>query len=209
MSNPSSGTEPKIGILVPTLWEQKCLSRSGPDVGYQAITGMGKVNAALSAARAILYEECDVILLVGFCGGLQGLEVGDVVFPNTVLEADFDAGTLEPSPRIMMCGRAYQMPGKIASFFTADRFVKDPNELKAFSRLPKHALIAIEMEAWGVMQACLRFGAHFECVRVVSDIVGKNTEGDFLDSCRKLKPVLNDAVEKAAEVIRRNHVKNG
>lgn len=190
---------PRIGIIVPTLLEQKCLSRHGEKVDYQVISGMGKVNAALAAARAILYEECDVVLLVGFCGGGGEFEIGDVVHPAMLVEADFDAGTLEP-PRSEKIERAHVMPGYNATFLTIDKFLKCIDGLSMWSLRS-----IVEMEAWGALQACRRFGAQFESIRVVSDIVGANTEGDFLEACKKLGPVLAGAVDQAVKSIREWH----
>ena len=210
-SNPAPAntvpSNPKIGILVPTLLEHKCLTRKRDNNIYQVITGMGKVNATLSASRAIIYEECDVILLVGFCGALQGLKVNDVVHPNIVIEADFNAGTLEEYPRKNYCLRDYEMPGEKSCFMTADKFIKYRDEFQVFKdiekRFPVGSPIAVDMESWGAMQSCIRFGAHFESVRIVSDIIGENTEDDFLEACKTLSKNLNSSVEQAIESIRR------
>lgn len=209
MSTASSGSKklklinPKIGIIIPTLLEQKCLSRRGPNIGYQVISGMGKVNAALSAARAILYEECDVVLLVGFCGGIANVAIGDIVYPEQVIEADFNAGSLEPKTRIADIENVIGMPAKSAKFFTMDRFLTSRDEPQVKLAEAAGGASVVEMEAWGVLQACIRFGAKFACIRVVSDIVGSNTETDFLTACKKLDPILNEAVEKTTEAIRK------
>ena len=198
-SNQERIGNPRIGIIVPTLMEQKCLPRRGEKTAYQVISGMGKVNAALATARAIMYEECDVVLLVGFCGGLEGFNIGDVVHPAMLVEADFDAGALEPS-RSEKIERAHFMPGRDATFLTMDRFLKT---VDGFSMWSPRSIV--EMEAWGAAQACQRFGAQFESIRVVSDIVGSNNEGDFLDACKKLGPILSEAVDESIKNIRRWH----
>ncbi|ELK45533.1 5'-methylthioadenosine/S-adenosylhomocysteine nucleosidase [Bacillus sp. SB49] len=176
------------------------------------LSGIGKVNAAVSAT--ILHEqyEIDAVINTGSAGGFaKELEVGDVVVSTSVTHHDVDVTAFD---------YAYgQVPGMPAMFdadeqlmekameaiaktdaraakgiiATGDSFMQDPVRVD-FVRGKFPDMIAAEMEAAAIAQVCHKYGTPFVVIRALSDIAGKESSISFDE-------FLPKAAENAAQMI--------
>jgi len=159
---------------------------------------IGKVNAAISTALLLQIYQPDVVINTGSAGGFhEKLEVGDVVISESVCHHDVDVTPfgyeLGQVPGMPACflpdkrlvdaakqaieslGEVSHMHGLIA---TGDRFMHQPADVEA-TRQAFPTMIACEMEAAAVAQACERFSVPFVVIRSLSDIAGKENKVTF------------------------------
>lgn len=72
-----------------------------------ALSGIGKVAAAITAGLLIDRFDVRALLLTGVAGGLgDGVKVGDVVVARTLLQHDMDASPLFPRFEVPLTGRS-------------------------------------------------------------------------------------------------------
>lgn len=151
-----------------------------------AVSGIGKVNAALCAHTMIIVFHADLILNVGIAGGLAPqLKVCDIVVGEAVAEHDMDTSVFgDPKGYISgidvvymqssICDELYEcvksiegarvIKGIIAS---GDQFICE-SEKKSFIRNTFHAAAA-DMESAAIGHACYVNNVPFGIMRVISD----------------------------------------
>jgi adenosylhomocysteine nucleosidase len=107
------------------------------------------------------------VMVVGIAGGMGSSKVGDVVFPEVVV--DKASGTeYRPSPL-----GDVQSSGRLV---THDDFDMQPAECDA---LVAKGFIAVDMETAAVAGVCEQRGVPWSAVRSISDLVGV-TPGDVI-----------------------------
>ena len=146
-----------------------------------ALSGIGKVNAALAAA-ALADAGADCIVNIGVAGGLDpSLRCGDVVLcsetgyhdvwcgepnlPGQVqgLPARFDADA------DLLRKAASVLPGALTGLcISGDRFITDPAEIRRL-RMAFPEALCLDMEAAAIAQACCLRGVPCLSVKIVSD----------------------------------------
>jgi nucleoside phosphorylase len=181
----SSDNRPfRIGVLTPMPSEQQplvramSLQRVGDDRLYRgnvggaeivsARTGMGTQLAREATARLLDTVDVDYVMIVGIAGGMGPSKVGDVLFPESVVNKHTDT-EYTPSPFGGVAPR-----GKLV---THDDFDMGPDELR---RLVEEGFIAVDMETAAVAEVCEQRGRPWLAVRAISDLVGV-TPGDVID----------------------------
>jgi len=188
-----------------------------------ARSGMGGVNAALTILTITEEHPIDAVILLGVGGSIvPGLEIGDLVLSNAVVQHDYysslDSGDhrMKPGDLILSSKDAegYDMS------FAADRqlidllktasdrhsihvgvvmsggeFVGTHSRKKAIQELHPDALL-VDMEAAGVAQVCTRLNLPFVVMKTVADRLSPegNIESDFV-AC------LNAAADNAAAIL--------
>lgn len=164
---------------------------------YCVLSGIGKVNAALSAAMLLQAYQCDVILNSGVAGGIKQ-PIGTIVLssevayhdvdvtnfgnyqlgqlPNMPLKFRADTALLDASKTIATSLGLMYKSGLIAS---GDQFVTRLQSIQDF--LNKHAdLEAIDMEAAAIAHAAYNAKVPFLVIRSISDlIVSDNQQEDY------------------------------
>ncbi len=174
-----------IGLLAPMpselqpLVKTLSLRRSGPDtdptwtgrvgpiVLVAAKTGIGTRLAAEATERLLDSGALDHVLVVGIAGGMGASKVGDLVFPEVVV--DKASGTeYRPTPL-----GAVRPTGRLV---THDDFDMQPAERDA---LVADGFVAVDMETAAVAGVCERRGVPWSAVRSISDLVGV-TPGDVI-----------------------------
>jgi len=161
-------------------------------------SGIGKVNAAISATLLLELYLPDVVINTGSAGGFHtDLEVGDIVISQSVCHHDVDVTpfgyALGQVPGMPTCflpdeslvkaaqsaieslGEVSHMHGLIA---TGDRFMHQPKDVED-TRKAFPEMIACEMEAAAVAQVCHTFEKPFVVIRSLSDIAGKENAVTF------------------------------
>jgi adenosylhomocysteine nucleosidase len=181
----SEGDRPfRIGVLTPMPSEQQpvvramSLQRVGDDRFYRgtvagaeivlARTGMGTKLAREATARLLDSVDVDHIMIVGIAGGMGPSKVGDVLFPERVVNKH-TGGEYKPSPLGGVAPR-----GKL---MTHDDFDMGPTDLR---RYVSEGFIAVDMETAAVAEVCEQRGRPWLAVRAISDLVGV-TPGDVID----------------------------
>ncbi len=140
---------------------------AGPIELIAAKTGIGTRRAAEATERLLDASTVDHVMVVGIAGGMGRSKVGDVIFPEVVV--DKTSGTeYRPSP----LGSAQS----IGRLVTHDDFDMQPAERDA---LVADGFIAVDMETAAVAAVCERRGVPWSAVRSISDLVGV-TPGDVI-----------------------------
>lgn len=163
-----------------------------------AVSGMGKVNAAMCAEIMILEFKPEVIINTGVAGAIsKDLEITDIVISSSLYEYDLDITPLGyplgyisgadiveiPSDRklsqdLVNCShKVLKNPAKTGVIVSGDKFVND-NELKEFLREKFHAS-ACEMEGAAIGHVCYMNKVPFSVVRAISDNAQGSADMDF------------------------------
>lgn len=162
-----------------------------------ALSGIGKVNAALSTAL-VLQHRPDFVINTGSAGGLgSGLKVGDVVIGTQTAHHDVDVTAFGYA-----IGHVPRMPARFESdpalcaaaekaaaafehaavhrglIVSGDQFVYSSESVAEVRRHFPDAQ-AVEMEAAAIAQSCHRFGVPFVVVRAISDLADEEADTSF------------------------------
>jgi adenosylhomocysteine nucleosidase len=176
-----------------------------------SLSGIGKVNAAISTTLLIQLFDCQIIVNTGSAAGLSpGMVAGDVVISDRVIHHDVDATAFDYAlgqvPRMPLAYEADKDLVDMLSHFSdpdfphqihvgcvssGDAFVCDARPIK--ENFP--VAVALDMESSGVAQTCYRFAVPFVVVRSISDDGGegaKMTHEAFLEIAGENSAVLTE-----------------
>jgi len=132
-----------------------------------ARTGIGTTRAAAATARLLDAANVEHVMVVGIAGGMGPSVVGDVLFPEIVVDkstgAEFHATPLG----------GVQPRGKLV---THDDFDIGPDEQRA---LVADGFVAVDMETAAIAAVCEQRACAWSAVRAISDLVGV-TPGDVI-----------------------------
>jgi adenosylhomocysteine nucleosidase len=161
------------------------------------LSGIGKVAAATTTALLLDRFEVDAVLFTGVAGGLgDGVNVGDVVIGDALLQHDLDASPIFPRWEVPLTGtsrfaadarwsdtlaRAAQASGHAVHrglIVSGDRFVSTSAESVAL-RADLPDALAVEMEGAAVAQVCHDFVRPFAVMRTISDRADDSAHVDF------------------------------
>lgn len=182
-------TKMKILVLVAMDKEYKQLLSLKNDNIIVEKTGIGKVNAAVNAVRAILKYNPDLVISSGCAGGAStNLDVMDVVVSSRIVYHDVYCNLAgESYGQIQGMPLYYESPEELVKLAesldysqhihagliaSGDWFVDSLdkiNEIK--SHFPD--AIAIDMESAALAQTCFIMGVPFINFRVISDVPAK------------------------------------
>ncbi len=166
---------------------------AGHDI-IATVSGIGKVNSAVSTQRIIDKYNPDAVINVGVAGGLdRSLSVLDMViaedtmyhdfYPLSLLEEDGNIGTSIFRCDEKLVGLAVRaaekmkLEGKIKSYkkgrvVSGDSFVED-NEKSRYLR-EKLSGACVEMEGAAISQTAILNGVPFLVIRCISDFADNN-----------------------------------
>lgn len=150
-----------------------------------ALSGVGKVNAAMASTLMCYLYPIDALLSIGVAGGLQDeQEVSDLVISDYAVQVDFDTSAVDGPSGIGMkfeadpnlVDRAKQvaqktnLPWRVGTVATQDLFLAAKEDYEyLMSRFPQAA--CNEMEGASVAQVASSFGIPFLILRTLSDVV--------------------------------------
>lgn len=168
--------------------------------GYEFITGMigiqkvilvksgiGKVNASISAVLLKQLYNVDVIINTGSAGGIgEGLKVGDIVIADQLTHHDVDVtafgylpGQMAGMPAVYRTDEGYRQlatevcttlsyPHRIGQIVSGDEFVSDASRVASIKEnFPK--ALACEMESAAIAQTAYVLGVPCLIIRAISD----------------------------------------
>lgn len=156
------------------------------------ILGVGKVNAAYQVADLIGTWHPDVIVNVGFAGGLlPGAKKGDVVIGKEYVQTDFRPLRDQHLPRINESPIEYReilnrlakengitaYEGKIA---TGDFFLNCAEVKKKI--IEEFHAIAFDMESAAIAQVTTKKDTQFVVIRVLSDLADDDAAMDVTEN---------------------------
>ena len=164
------------------------------NVPYVAmISGIGKVNAAVTAYKLWKEHDCNHILSFGCAGGSDyTVRVGDVIVGDEYIYYDVNCGSPNAVGQVQGCPETFPSSFEEWRFLggykhgmiaTGDAFVD--SEVMADAILhalyPAHCPLAIDMESAAIAQVCYARSVAFTSVRVISDnpVSGERTYDAF------------------------------
>lgn len=162
------------------------------------LSGIGKVNAAISTAWVIHQFAPECVINTGSAGGLGGgLKVGDVVIGERVAHHDVDVtafgytwGQVPQQPAVFESNAALiQVADEAARVFdgatvsrglivSGDQFVHSSERI-ATIRSHFADVQAVEMEAAAIAQACHQLNTPFVVIRAISDSADEKADISF------------------------------
>lgn len=172
-----------------------------------AVSGVGKVNAAMCAQAMIDRYRVGVVFNCGVAGGLAGaVSRGGVVIADGLVQYDVDTTALgDPKGLVSTvnvvtfpvnelisarcAARAEQLgyPAKRGVVASGDRFLNDGRKVREIAA--DFGAKAFEMEAAAIAQVCLRNRVEFVAVKAISDYADEAGAEDFalsLDEVAKI-----------------------
>jgi adenosylhomocysteine nucleosidase len=163
------------------------------------VCGIGKVNAAAAAQKAIC-EGAEEIINCGVAGGLDpAMEVGDVYEVSQAVEFDFDLTLIngtrlgthnERTTPYFDCRTRGMFPARILS--TGDRFTNDEKDIT--DSLSLGASLK-DMEGAAIAHVCETNGVPCRMLKAVSDVHGKGAmTGQYKDNLAKALGCLRGAL---------------
>ena len=182
------------------------------------LSGIGKVNAAVSTSWVIHQFAPDCVINTGSTGGLgKGLKVGDVVIGETVAHHDVDVTAFG-----YVWGQVPQLPAVFASdlnlirqaekaaqvfegaavtqglIVSGDRFVHSSEGVAEIrSHFPE--VKAVEMEAAAIAQTCHQLEVPFVIIRAVSDSADEKADISFEEF---LKTAAVSSAKMVTEIVK-------
>ena len=142
------------------------------------VTGVGKVNAAVSLAEALAGGGVDRVVVLGTAGVVsddRDRPSLDLVYQiEEVVQHDFSL----PSPPIRPAGEAI-LPERTAVLATGDVFVKDDAQRAGISAL---GASLVDMEAYAYAAVCERFGVPMQMFKIPSDFADSTTTDEEWDT---------------------------
>lgn len=178
-----------------------------------AVSGEGKVNAAMCTEAVILLYKPDFIINVGVAGGVKSfLKAGDVVVAEDVCQHDFDISALGYKKGQICNIESIKIPcdkyigetlfnasrehGEInvyrGTVATGDIFVSDNSAVRNIDS--EFDAYAVEMESASIGQVCYLNKVPFGILRAISD---KGDDSAF----SSFREFLDFAVEKTVDIV--------
>ena len=183
------------------------VGRHGDHEVVAAMSGIGKVNAALTAQRLINENRPDCIVSTGLAGGLdRSLQPGDLVIGNQCAYHDVwcsmgnEWGQVQGLPtrfnadtQLLACALQVETTATVREglIATGDQFVDTAEGVDAIRKHVPDAL-ACEMESTAIAQTCYLNQVPFLAVRLISD-----TPGATSDHARQWETFLNEMSDQS------------
>jgi adenosylhomocysteine nucleosidase len=195
-----SAMEVELSYMEEFLKEKAAWSKKGTDryinqeSGLEIVTkvlGIGKVNAAYQTADLITQEQPDLIINVGYAGGLvKNARTGDVAIGTEYVQTDFIPYQDIHRPHIANSPSAFveclektaeslnihAVSGKIA---TGDFFLHDTEQKKEI--IKEFHPIAFDMESGAIAQVATNKQVDFVSLRTFSDLADEDAPDAFAD----------------------------
>lgn len=156
-----------------------------------ALSGVGKVHAAMAATLLIEHFQCERIIHTGIAGGLCGVHSENIVIGTKLCYVDVDVtpfgyakGQIPGMPPIYRADMesivlVKQILKRLGyeyvegAIYTSDTFVTN---LNLFKDIKLDEPSVCEMEGTAVAQVCTKCGIPFIVLRYVSDVVGDENQ---------------------------------
>jgi len=183
-----------------------------------ALTRVGKVAAAATAATLLNEFKVDRVVFTGLAGGVAAnVKVGDVVIGSALAQHDLDARPLFPrhevpllhtdrfaasdalSALLMRCAAEFlaelpQAPAvHLGLIATGDQFINNAGTV-AQLRADMPEALCVEMEGAAVAQVCYEFDVPCAVLRTISDRADEDSHIDFPIFLREVASVYSAGI---------------
>ena len=142
------------------------------------VTGVGKVQGAVSLAAALADGSVERVVVLGTAGvvgdGEDRLSLEEVVQITGVVQHDFSL----PSPTLEPAG-AVILPERTATIATGDVFVKDDAQRAHISGL---GAALVDMESYAYASVCAKFDVPLQLFKIPSDFADSSTTDEEWDT---------------------------
>lgn len=176
-----------------------------------AVSGVGKVNAAICTQTMILKYSPSMIINTGVAGGIgKGIEICDIVVANAVVQHDMDTTPVgDPvglisginlieipcaqniADKLEAAAKKLQKPKVFRGIIaTGDQFMNKAEDIKYIA--DTFGALASEMEGASIGQVCYINGIDFGVVRTISD---GGDEASHLDYPKFLEIAVKGSIE--------------
>lgn len=150
-----------------------------------ALSGVGKVAAAIASTLMCQLYQPSLIINVGVAGGLKDeQEVGDLVISDKLIQADFDTTAIDGEAgqgqsfdadpvlvnMAVVSANDLDIPCHVGAVATQDLFMSRPEDFQRLMNLFPQSVCS-EMEGGAVAQVAKQFQIPFVAIRSLSDIV--------------------------------------
>jgi adenosylhomocysteine nucleosidase len=167
-------------------------------------TGIGKVLAVTKLSQAILKEPAEMVISVGFCGGLNGTPQGSMVMASETRQWDLYLD----APIPLGHGYAMHCPMQLAEIEVKSvpnpvcgRIISGDRFVDSTVHVSKEA-VAVDMETAALAVLCGELNIPLVSIREVSD-VADGPQGmphqQFMDYIKEKGPAYSDAVLEMIE----------
>ena len=138
-------------------------------------TGVGKVNAAVTAATLIERYKPNRVFNFGTAGGIT-TDHGGIYKCTTFTQRDVILGgcIVGPQAALLHAPIVSDIDGLVLS--TGDNFVTDTYNINAD---------LVDMEAFAIAKACELAGVEFICYKYISDMTNEDAPDHFVDHVHK------------------------
>jgi adenosylhomocysteine nucleosidase len=177
-----------------------------------AVTGIGKVNAASTAAHLMGRNPADLIAITGTAGKI-GTLAGDCFYLARAIQHDYgaerpgqfvhyDAGTVPLGPASVTPMSSLADPGTglpQALIASGDAFVECPDHARFLSEGLKADIV--DMETAALAQFAARIGRPWAGIKATTDDANHDSAGDFQTNLRRASKRAAEAMERLIQLL--------
>lgn len=159
-------------------------------------SGIGKVNAAITATLLITKYNARMIINTGVAGGLKPAQIGDIILAKGIAYFDVSLteiddvpfGKMGEDPLVVKMDEHFINKAKgifeeldykyrTGNLVSGDKFVTSSKDLRKIQRNVKD-IVAVEMEGMAIAITAHKFNVPFISIRGISDIIDTKNQGD-------------------------------
>ena len=171
-------------------------------------TGVGKVNAAMSASVLLgRFKKKDTLCInVGVCGGNEkALKESPCAVIDRVVEGDFDTSFVDGVPFDRPKLSLTKSDKDLATCFTQDHITSKLSDISEVAGIPFNSsdeLVYADMELYAIAKVCSTLGFRLTAIKSVSDVIGEDGQADqylgdgFAVACERAADELDRVLVK-------------
>ncbi len=169
--------------------------------------GVGNVETAINVLNLLARNRCDLVIGLGPAGSLI-----DVVRPGSVFQIDkivgYQRGSWKRTGWELSAASTYRLPHaslslemkdqiQKAQLASGDAFIASSSARERVAR--ESGCVLVDMNSFGLVQACEKAGVPLVIFKVVSDGAGDEAGTQFRDFIANYDGILGGAVRRAIE----------
>lgn len=159
-------------------------------------SGIGKVNAAITATLLITKYNARMIINSGIAGGVKPAQIGDIILAKGIAYHDVSLTEIDDVPYGQMgddpllvkmdehfiekAEKVFNQLGykyRMGNLVSGDKFVTSSKDIRKIQRNVDD-IVAVEMEGMAIAITANKFKVPFISIRGISDIIDTKNQGD-------------------------------
>jgi len=176
-------------------------------------SGIGKVNAAMTATILINTFDVRLIINTGVAGGLEPVNIGDIILAEGIAYFDVSLteiddvpyGQMGSDPLLVRTNDQYLAKGKkvfdklgysyvVGNLVSGDKFVTKKRDLAKISKQVPN-ILGVEMEGMAIAITAYKFNRPFISIRGISDII------ESVDQPKNYRDVVKQVATKTTQFV--------